>query len=123
MHISSSRPISSFRVSPFYPCHVSQTEKCLPDPSEYPDHHIFYAFSTSEAPPYIGQVIEDVSSGKSRPIKKTFEDLLFAIHKASREDDDGEAEAEAYEAYDDDYNEFGASRFSHSTLRTQKLQQ
>jgi hypothetical protein len=68
------------------------------------------------------QVIDDVSSGKSRPIKKTFEDLLFSIHKASREDDDGEAEAEAYEAYDEDDNEFGASRFAHQTVRPKKLQ-
>ncbi|KIM73751.1 hypothetical protein PILCRDRAFT_99249 [Piloderma croceum F 1598] len=94
------------------------------DPSEYPDHHTFYAFSTSDAPSHIGQVVEDVSSGKSRSIKKTFEDFLSAIHKASREDDDGEADAEAdaYDAYDEDDNEFGASRFAHSTLRPKKLQ-
>ena len=80
-------------------------------------------FSTSDALPHIGQVIDDVSSGTSRSIKKTFEDLLFAIHKASREDDDGEAEADPYDAYDEDDNDFGASRFTHSTLRPKKLQQ
>jgi hypothetical protein len=62
-----------------------------------------------------------MSSGKSRTIKNTFE-VLSAIHKASREDDDGEGD-DAYDAYDEDDNEFGASRFAHSTLRPKKLQQ
>lgn len=92
------------------------------DPSEYPDHHTFYAFSTSDAAPHIGQVIEDVSTGPSHSIKKTFEGLLSAIHKACGEDEDGEAEAEEYEAYDEDDNTFGASRFAHPTLQHGKLQ-
>jgi hypothetical protein len=62
-----------------------------------------------------------MSSGKSRTIKNTFE-VLSAIHKASREGE-GDAEADAYDVYDEDDNEFGASRFAHSTLRPKKLQQ
>ena len=95
-----------------------------PDPSEYPDHHTFYAFRTgSDVPPHISQDIDDVSSGKSRSIKKTFEDLLSSMHKVSHEDDDAEGEGEDYEAYDEDDHDFGASRFSQPTLRPTKLQQ
>lgn len=95
-------------------------KNCL-DTSEYPDHHTFYAFSTdSDPPPYISQVIEDVASGKSRTIRKTLEDLLSSIQKASREDDDGETED--YEAYDEDYHDFDVSRLAQSTLQPRKLQ-
>lgn len=48
--------------------------------------------------------------------------MLFSIHKASREDDDGEADADAYDEYDEDDNGFGASRFAHQTVRPKKLQ-
>ena len=45
------------------------------------------------------------------------------MHKVSREDDDPEGEGEEYEAYDEDDNDFGASKFSQPTLRPMKLQQ
>lgn len=73
-------------------------------------------------PRHISQVIDDVSSGKSRSIKKTFEDLLSAIYKASCEHDDPEGEGEEYEAYDEDDTDFGASKFSHPTHHPMKLQ-
>lgn len=95
------------------------------DPSEYPVHHTFYAFRTgSDVPPHISQVIDDVSSGKPRSIKKTFEDLLTSMHKVSREDDDDpEGEGEEYEAYDEDDNDFGVNKFSQPTIRPTSLQQ
>lgn len=94
------------------------------DPSEYPVHHTFYAFCTgSDVPPHISQIIDDVASGKSRSIKKTFEDLLSSIHEVSHENDDPEDEGEEYEAYDEDEHDFGASRFLQPTLLPQKLQQ
>lgn len=55
-------------------------------------------------------------------MKKTFEDLLFSIYKASREDDDGEGDIEDYDVYDEDDDSFGASKFTQPTLRTKKLQ-
>lgn len=73
-------------------------------------------------PHYASQILEDLSSGTSRLMKKTFEDLLFSIYKASREDDDGEGDIEDYDVYDEDDDSFGASKFTQPTLRTKKLQ-
>lgn len=71
----------------------------------------------------MSQAVEDVSSGKSRPIKKTFEDLLSSIRKASAEEDEDDGEADPYEAYDEDDNDFGTGKLTHSSLRQTKLQQ
>ena len=120
------QPTSSSQVStlPEFPHALTQAPPPHTDPSEYPDHHTFYAFSTADTTDaHIAAVIEEVSSGSSRSIKKTFEDLLCAFHQASREEDDGEAEEEAYEAYDEDDGDFGAGRLAHTSLRPKKLQQ
>lgn len=91
------------------------------DQSEYPDHHTFYAFATGEdVPLYISHVVENVASGPSQPIQKTFEQLLATLHKASK-DPDGEEDADEYEGYDAE--DFGASQATHSTLNPKKLQQ
>ena len=92
----------------------------LADQSEYPDHHTFYAFATgSDVHSYITQVLENVASGPSQLIQKTFERLLTALHKASK-DPEGEDDAEDYEGYDAE--NFGISQVPHSTLHRQKLQ-
>lgn len=93
------------------------------DTSDYPDHHTFYAFPTgSDVPHHISQILEEVSSGASRHLTKTFEDLLVSIHKASREDVDSESDGEDYEAYDQDDMIRNTGRIIPSSLLTSRLQ-
>ena len=90
------------------------------DQSEYPNHHTFYAFATgSDVHPYVTKVVENVASGPSQLIQKTFERLLTALHKASKEFE-GDEDAEDYEGYDAE--NFGISQVPHSTFHRQKLQ-
>ena len=95
------------------------TNNCT-DQSEYPDHHTFYAFATgSDVHHYITQVVENVASGPSQPIQKTFEKLLAALHIASK-DPEGEDDDEDYEGYDAD--NFGINQTPHTTFHRNKLQ-
>ena len=99
------------------------TLSCFIDTSDYPDHHTFYAFPTgSDVPHHVSQILEEISSGPSRPIKKTFEDLLGSIHKASREDGDSESDEEDYEAYDQEYVIHSDSKTVPPNLLTSRLQ-
>ena len=81
-------------------------------------------FATSwDAPPHISQVINEVSSGNSCSIKKTFEDLLSSIQKTSREHDDTEGEDEEYDVYDEDDNDFEINQSAQAPLTHKMLLQ